>query len=143
MLCFLLCRIKKCFALPHLLTCLLLCEHLDVLLAEKNFSLDLYAFLILRNLLTFSSFLVQVVFKSFFFIIWPQVFLKHSLRWFLVSTSCFNEVILAEIVISGSQVMTKFDQIFFYLLSTDLISLFFCFMVWFRKNHKLVEASFF
>ena len=30
----------------------------------------------------------------------------------LVSTSCFDEVILAEIVISGSQVMTKFDQIF-------------------------------
>ena len=57
-------------------------EHLDALLAEKNFSLDLYAFVILRNLVTFSSFLVQVVFKSFFFIIWPQLLLKHSLTWF-------------------------------------------------------------
>ena len=62
----------------------------------------------------------------------------------LVSTSCFDEVSLAEIVISGSQVMTKFDQIFYHIL-TDLIFLFllFCFMVWFRENHKLVEASFF
>ena len=49
------------------MTCLLFCEHLDALLAEKNFSLGLYAFIILRNLLTFSGFLVQVVFKSFFF----------------------------------------------------------------------------
>ena len=58
----------------------------------------------------------------------------------LVSTKCFDEVILAEIVISGSQVMTKFDHIL-----TDLIFLFFlfCFIVWFRENHKLVEASFF
>ena len=63
------------------MTCLLFFEHLDALLAVKNFSLDLYAFVILRNLLTFSSFLVQVV-KSFFFIIWPHVFLKHSLKWF-------------------------------------------------------------
>ena len=38
----------------------------------------------------------------------------------LVSTSCFDEVILAEIVISRSQVMTKFDQIFYHIL-TDLI----------------------
>ena len=65
-----------------IMACLLFCEHPDALLAEKNFSLDLYAFVILRNLLTFSSFLVQVVFKSFFFVIWPQVFLKHSLEWF-------------------------------------------------------------
>ena len=48
------------------MTCLLFCEHLDALLAEKIFSLYLYAFVILRNLLTFSIFLVQVVFKSFF-----------------------------------------------------------------------------
>ena len=47
------------------MTCLLFCERLDALLIEKNFSLDLYAFVILKNLLT-SSFLVQVVFKSFF-----------------------------------------------------------------------------
>ena len=29
------------------MTCLLFCEHLDALLAEKYFSLDLYAFVIL------------------------------------------------------------------------------------------------
>ena len=59
----------------------------------------------------------------------------------LVSTSCSDEVILAEIVISRSQVMTKFDPIFDYFL-TDLIFLFllFCFMFWFRENQKLVEA---
>ena len=37
----------------------------------------------------------------------------------LVSTSCFDEVILAEIVNSGSQVMTKFDQIFLYVNRLD------------------------
>ena len=30
----------------------------------------------------------------------------------LVSTSCFDEVILAEIVLSGSQLVTKFGQVF-------------------------------
>ena len=61
----------------------------------------------------------------------------------LVSTSCFDEVILAEIVFSGSQFITKFDQIFYHIL-TDLILLFllFCFMVLFQDNHKLVEARF-
>ena len=48
------------------MTCLLFCEHLDTLLAEGMFSLDLYVFEILKNLLTFSSFSVKVVFKSFF-----------------------------------------------------------------------------
>ena len=47
--------------------CLLFCEHLDTLLAEGNFSLDLYVFEILKNLVTFSSFSVKVVFKSYFF----------------------------------------------------------------------------
>ena len=51
------------------MTCLWFCEHLDILLAEGNFSLDLYVFEILKNLVTFSSFSVKVVFKSFFFII--------------------------------------------------------------------------
>ena len=51
------------------MTCLLFCEYLDTLLAEGNFSLDLYVFEILKNLVTFSSFSVKVVFKSFFFII--------------------------------------------------------------------------
>ena len=48
------------------MTCLLFCEHLDTLLTEGKFSLDLYAFGILKNLVTFSSFSVKVVFKSFF-----------------------------------------------------------------------------
>ena len=58
----------------------------------------------------------------------------------LVSTSYFDEVILAEIVISGSQFMTKFDQINL----NNLIFLFFlfCFMVLSEDNHKLVEARF-
>ena len=33
------------------ITCLLFCEHLATLLAERNFSLDLYAFVILKNFL--------------------------------------------------------------------------------------------
>ena len=59
-----------------------------------------------------------------------------------VSTSCFDEVILAEIVFSGSQFITKFDQIFHIL--TDLILLFFlfCFMTSYQDNHKLVKARF-
>ena len=45
-----------------------------------------------------------------------------------VSTSCFDEVILAEIVFSGSQFITKFDQIFYHIL-TDLISMFLFYFV--------------
>ena len=50
---------------------------------------------------------------------------------------------LAEIVFSGSQLITKFDQIFFHTL-TDFIFLFllFCFMTLFQDNHKLVKARF-
>ena len=50
-----------------------------------------------------------------------------------VSTSGFDEVILAEIVFSGSQLITKFDQFFYHVL-TDLILLIFllCFMVLFQ-----------
>ena len=61
----------------------------------------------------------------------------------LVSSSCFDEVILAEIVFLGSQFITKFDQIFYHVL-TDLflLSLLFCFMVLFQDNHKLVTARF-
>ena len=60
-----------------------------------------------------------------------------------VSTGCFDEVFLAEIVFSGSQFITKFDQIFYHIL-TDLILLFllFCFMTLFQDNHKLVKACF-
>ena len=49
------------------MTCLLFCKHLDTLLAEWNFSLGLYVFEKLKNLVTFSSFSVEVVFKSYFF----------------------------------------------------------------------------
>ena len=42
----------------------------------------------------------------------------------LVGTRCVDEVILAEIVNSGSQVMTKFDQIFYHIL-IDLIFFYF------------------
>ena len=48
------------------MSCLLFCDYLDSLFAERNFSLDLYAFCKIKNLLTFSIFLVQVVCKSFF-----------------------------------------------------------------------------
>ena len=65
-----------------ILTCLLFCEHLDALLAEKNFSMDIYAFVILRNLLTFSSFLVQVVFKSFFHNLASSIFYNIHLSEF-------------------------------------------------------------
>ena len=60
-----------------------------------------------------------------------------------LSTSCFDEVILVEIVFSGSQFITKFDQIFYHIL-TDLILLFLlsCFMTLFQDNHKLVKARF-
>ena len=59
----------------------------------------------------------------------------------LVGTSCFDGVLLAKIVISGSQFMTKLDQIFYHFL-TDLI-LFLLFMVLSQGNHKVVEACFF
>ena len=48
------------------MTCLLVCEHLDTPLAQTNFSLDLYAFVILRNLWIFQLFSASC-FKSFFF----------------------------------------------------------------------------
>ena len=57
------------------MTCLLLCEHMYTLLAEQNFSLDLCAFVVLKNL-TFSNVLVKVVCKSLFLPDWLQVFLK-------------------------------------------------------------------
>ena len=44
-----------------------------------------------------------------------------------VSTSGFDEVSLAEIVFSRSQLITKFDQIFYHIL-TDLILLFLLFL---------------
>ena len=126
-----------------MMTCLLFCKHLDTLLAEGNFSLDLYIFKIFQNLVTFSSFSVKVVFKSCFFHNFSLKYCSKFTYVVYVSTSCFDEVILAEIVFSGSQFITKFDQIFYHIL-TDLILLFllFCFMTFFQDNHKLVKARF-
>ena len=94
------------------MTCVLFWEHLDTILAEGDFSLDFYVFGILKNLVTFSSFSVKVVFKSFFFIILALSIFSKFTQVFFVSASCFDAVILAEIVLSGSQFITEFDQIF-------------------------------
>ena len=59
-----------------------------------------------------------------------------------VSTSCFDEVILVEIVFLGSQFITKFDQIHHILTNLILLFLFFCFMTLFQDNHELVKARF-
>ena len=42
--------------------CLLFCEHLNTLLAEGNFSLDLYVLEVLKNLVTFSKFFSESCF---------------------------------------------------------------------------------
>ena len=59
----------------------------------------------------------------------------------LVGTTSFYEVILAVIVIAGSQFMTKFIR-FLYLNRFDFFVFTFCFMVLFQDNPKLVEARF-
>ena len=59
-----------------------------------------------------------------------------------VGTSCFDEVILAEIVFLGSQFITKFDQIFYILTDLILLFLLLCFMTLFQDNHKLKKAGF-
>ena len=63
--------------------------------------------------------------------IWHQKFLKFLLSGF--STSCVDEVILVEIVISGSQFITKIDQIFYILMDLiffkNFFVLCFCFKV--------------
>ena len=60
------------------MTCLLFCEHLGTLLAEKIFCLDIFAFVIIKKILTFSSFFSQ----SLFFMIWLQLFLKNLISDF-------------------------------------------------------------
>ena len=65
------------------MTCLLFREHLDTLLAAWNFSLDLYVFEILKNLVTFSSFSVKVVSKSFFHNFSLKFLFQNSHKWFL------------------------------------------------------------
>ena len=40
-----------------IMTCLLFLEHLDTLLAEMSFSLDLYAFVILKKFINFFQFI--------------------------------------------------------------------------------------
>ena len=62
-----------------MMTCLLFREHLDTLLIESNFSLDLYVFEILKNLVTFSSFSVKAFFHNFSL----KYFFQNSHKWFL------------------------------------------------------------
>ena len=64
------------------MTSLLFCDHLYALLAEKNLSLGFCACVFLKNLLTFSSFLVKVVWKSLFFHDLASSILKTSHEWF-------------------------------------------------------------
>ena len=53
--------------------------------------------------------------------------------WFFVGTSFFDEVIVAEIIISGSQFRAKFDKIFLSFFNRfDFLVLLFCFMVFFQ-----------
>ena len=47
----------------------------------------------------------------------------------LVGTGCVDEVILAEIFKSGSQVMTKFDQIFYHILIDLIFTLYYGFLL--------------
>ena len=85
---------------------------------------------------------MKVVFKRFFSRFSLKYFLKIHIRGFRI-TSCFYEVILAEIIFSGSQFITKFDQIFTHILKDlILLILIFCFIVLFQDNHKLVKARF-
>ena len=59
----------------------------------------------------------------------------------LVGISCFDDVIVAEIVILGSQVMINFDQNFLSYFNRFYFFLFFV-MVLLHDNPKLVEARF-
>ena len=75
------------------MTCLLFCDHLDTRLAERNFSLEFYAFVILKNLLTFSVFwcklfLLYASFLRAFFHNMDSSIFKNYIRC-LVSNSCF------------------------------------------------------
>ena len=60
----------------------------------------------------------------------------------LVITSCVGDVILTEIVISGSQLMTNFYLIFDRILMDLIFFSLFSFMVLFQDNPKLLEAHF-
>ena len=74
------------------MTCLLCCEHLGALVAEKNF-FRFVCFCNIKNI-TFSSFLVKVVCKSLFFHdLTSSIFKKPHVV--LVVASCINEVIVA------------------------------------------------
>ena len=95
-----------------------------------DFVLDFCAFVIIKNLINCSSFLVQVVCKSFFHDLALSIFFLILISGFsmiFLNNSCFDEVNLADIFISGSQLMTKLDQIFYHIL-TDLIFLFLLFL---------------
>ena len=60
----------------------------------------------------------------------------------LVSTSCFDEVILADSDFGISSYDKTWSDFLLYFNRIDFF-VFTYFMVWFRENPKLVEASFF
>ena len=96
------------------MTCLSFCEHLDTLLAGRKFSLDLYAVVILKKFINFFQFFSAGCYEEHFcHILAAGIFKKIYISGF---SSCFDGVILAEIVISGSQFMTKFDQFFLSII---------------------------
>ena len=111
------------------MTFLLFCEHLYTVLAEKNL-FGFMCFCNIKNISTFSSFLVKdVCSKSLFFRDLALSIFEISYV-ILVGISCVDGVIVAEIVVSGSQFMSEFDQIFFYHILIDLIFFYF-FVLWF------------
>ena len=52
------------------------------LLPEGIFFFGFLCFCNIKKIYNFQFFLVQVVCKSLFFMIWLQVFLKNSYKWF-------------------------------------------------------------
>ena len=75
--------------------------------------------------------------------IWLQLFLNILISGF-VGTSCFDEKFLAETVVSVSQFMKKIwlDFLSNFNRFDFLVFYFFCFMVLFQDNYKLVEECF-
>ena len=59
----------------------------------------------------------------------------------LVGTGCVDDVILTEIVISGSRLMTKFDQIFYNIL-IDLIFFTFLFYGFVSRRSEISGGTF-
>ena len=73
--------------------------------------------------------------------IWLQVFLKENSA--LVGTGCFDQVILAELIISDPNLWQTLIRFFNHSLTDLIFFLLFCFLILFQDNPKLVEAQFF